>query len=368
MSAPSIPYVNLSAQWQDERKDLLPIIEAVLSSGQFIGGEVVERFEQKAAKLCGTRYCVALNSGTDALICGLMALGVQAGDEVITPPNSFIASTAAIIHLGAIPVFADVLSDQNIDPRQIEKAITPKTKAIMPVHLAGRVALMTPILEIATRYGIPIIEDAAQSIGSMYCGRPSGSFGRIGCFSAHPLKNLNACGDSGFISTNDAEIARQVRLIRSHGLVDREVVERFGFVSRMDVLQAAILEFRLSKLSEVIEKRRKNAALYYQHINTKYFYIPPERDEEFNTYHTFIIQCDDRDKLRTYLLEHGIETFSHYPIPIHLQRAAVALGYQRGDFPISETQSNRILSLPIHQYLREDQMTYICKILNNFFE
>ena len=157
-------------------------------------------------------------------------------------------------------------------------------------------------------------------------------------------------------------------MIRSHGLVGRDVVERFGFVSRMDVLQAAILEFRLSKLSEVIEKRRKNAALYYQHINTKYFYIPPERDEEFNTYHTFIIQCDDRDKLRTYLFGHGIETFSHYPIPIHLQRAAVSLGYQRGDFPISETQSNRILSLPIHQYLREDQMTYICKILNNFFE
>lgn len=367
MNTPLIPYVNLPAQWQDEREDLLPIIETVLSSGQFIGGEVIERFEKKAAELCGTQYCVALSSGTDALICGLMSLGVQAGDEVITPPNSFIASTAAIIHLGAVPVFVDVLPDQNIDPRQIEKAITPRTKAIMPVHLTGRIALMTPILEVATRYGISVLEDAAQSIGSMYCGCPSGSFGKIGCFSTHPLKNLNACGDSGFISTNDAEIARKVRLLRNHGLVDRDVAEQFGFVSRMDVLQAAILEFRLSKLSEVIEKRRKNADLYYQNLDTQYFYIPPEREEEFNTYHTFIIQCDDRDQLRSYLFEHGIESFIHYPIPIHLQRAADSLGYQRGDFQVSETQANRILSLPIHQYLREDQIIYICDTLNHFF-
>ena len=367
MNTPSIPYVNLSAQWRDERSDLFPIIEEVMSSGQFIGGEIVERFEQSVAKLCRTRYCVALNSGTDALVCGLMALGVQAGDEVITPPNSFIASTAAIVHLRAKPVFVDVLHDQNIDPKKIELSITEKTKAIMPVHLTGRVAAMEEIMKIGNHFNIPVIEDAAQSVGSLYSGRPSGSFGKVGCFSAHPLKNLNACGDGGFVTTNDSKIARKIRSVRNHGLVDRDVVERFGYVSRMDVLQASILEFRISKLSHVIEKRRKNATLYYEHLDKNHVYIPNESKKEFNTYHTFIIQCDKRDELRKYLFEKSIETFIHYPIPIHLQPAAIKLSYKSGDFPISETQAERILSLPIHQYLTNDEILYICETVNKFF-
>ena len=243
MNLPSIPYINLVAQWQDEKDDLLPIIESVMSSGQFVGGEAVECFEQKAAELCGTKYCVALNSGTDALVLGLLSLGVCAGDEVITPPNSFIASTAAIVNLKAKPVFVDVLSDQNIDPDQIVKVITEKTKAIMPVHLTGRIARMTAIMEIANKYQIPVIEDAAQAIGSKYSGQPSGSLGKIGCFSTHPLKNLNACGDGGFLTTDDKDIAKQVRLSRNHGLVGRNKIEQFGCVSRMDTLQAAILNF-----------------------------------------------------------------------------------------------------------------------------
>ena len=367
MSTASVPYVNLVAQWEDEKHDLLPIIESVMSSGQYVGGEAVDRFEQKAAELCGTRFCVALNSGTDALVFGLLALGVCPGDEVITPPNSFIASTAAIVHLMAKPVFVDVLPDQNIDPSRIERAITSKTKAIMPVHLTGRIASMNAILEIAKHHQIPVIEDAAQSVGSLYSGRPSGSLGGIGCFSTHPLKNLNACGDAGFLTTDDEDIAKQVHLSRNHGLADRNTVEQFGNVSRMDTLQATILEYRLSRLSQVIEKRRKNADMYRELLNSSQIHIPEEREEEFNTYHTFVIQCDKRNELKRYLMKQGIETAIHYPVPIHLQPAASHLGYRKGDFPVTETQSERILTLPIHQYLQEYTIINISNCINAFF-
>lgn len=362
-----IPYVNLAAQWEVEREQLLPIIEKVLASGQYIGGSFVEEFEHQAAKRCQTKHCVALNSGTDALVCGLVALGVVPGDEVITPPNSFIASTAAIVHLRAKPVFVDVLPDQNIDPSQLERAITPKTKAIMPVHLTGRMARMDAILEIANKYNIPIIEDAAQSIGSKYQGIPSGKWGKVGCFSAHPLKNLNACGDSGFLVTDDDEIASRVRLMRNHGLVDRNIVEQFGYVSRMDALQAAILSYRLTELNSVIEKRRKNAHLYQENLDRSKVFFPDDTPDEYNTYHTFVIQVDQRDDLKEYLTSQGIETSIHYPIPIHLQPAAEYLGYKNGKFPVTEKQAKQILTLPIHQHLQVDDALIIARNVNQFF-
>ena len=362
----TVPYIDLSAQWQDEKKDLLPIIESVMSSGQFVGGEAVEHFEHKAAELCETQYCVALNSGTDALVLGLLALGICPGDEVITPPNSFIASTAAIIHLRAKPVFVDVQPDQNIDPNKIEKAITSKTKAIMPVHLTGRIANMSAILKIAEAHNIPVIEDAAQSFGSQYAGQPSGSLGKIGCFSAHPLKNLNACGDAGFITTDDENVAKCVRQYRNHGLADRNTVEKFGGVSRMDTLQAAILTYRLSRLAQMIERRRNNVEQYKSLLNFDQVFIPEEHEKEFNTYHTFVIQCEKRDELQEHLIERGIETAIHYPVPIHLQPAALSLGARKGDFPVTENQSERILSLPIHQYLSEDTIFEISKCINEF--
>ena len=362
----TVPYIDLSAQWQDEKKDLLPIIESVMSSGQFVGGEAVEHFEHKAAELCETQYCVALNSGTDALVLGLLALGICPGDEVITPPNSFIASTAAIIHLRAKPVFVDVQPDQNIDPNKIEKAITSKTKAIMPVHLTGRIANMSAILKIAEAHNIPVIEDAAQSFGSQYAGQPSGSLGKIGCFSAHPLKNLNACGDAGFMTTDDENVAKCVRQYRNHGLADRNTVEKFGGVSRMDTLQAAILTYRLSRLAQMILRRRNNVEQYKSLLNFDQVFIPEEHEKEFNTYHTFVIQCEKRDELQEHLIERGIETAIHYPVPIHLQPAALSLGARKGDFPVTENQSERILSLPIHQYLSEDTIFEISKCINEF--
>ncbi|NEO82879.1 MAG: DegT/DnrJ/EryC1/StrS family aminotransferase [Spirulina sp. SIO3F2] len=364
---PKIPYVNLAAQWTAERQELLPIVEQVLASGQYIGGNIIQEFEVQAAKACQTKYCVALNSGTDALVCGLLALGVQADDEVITPPNSFIASTAAIVHLRAKPIFVDVLPDQNIDPAKIEAAITSRTKAIMPVHLTGRMGRMDEIRAIAERHDIPLIEDAAQSMGSRYQDIPSGKWGEVGCFSAHPLKNLNACGDAGFLTTDSDEIAQRVRLMRNHGLIDRNTVERFGYVSRMDALQAAILSYRLTELDGVIEKRQRNATLYRELIHQEHIFIPEDRGQEFNTYHTFVIQTRQRDELKAYLLSQGIETAIHYPIPIHLQPAANYLGYSRGSFPVTEEQATQILTLPVHQYLEPQEIECIAQHVNTFF-
>ena len=363
-----VSYVNLSAQWCDEQEKLLPLISATLKSGQYVGSTEVDDLEKEIESAIGVDNVVALNSGTDALFFGLLASGVRSGDEVITPPNSFVASTAAIVHLGAKPIFVDVGSDQNIDPNLIEAAITRKTKAIMPVHLTGRVADMRQIQDIACRHGITVIEDAAQAIGSCFEGRTSGSWGKVGCFSAHPLKNLNACGDAGFITTNDIGIADRVRLMRNHGMVDRDTVEEFGYVSRMDSIQATILRFRLSTLSRVIKYRQGNVALYRSILNPDVVFHPPDRSMEFNTWHTFVIQVDRRDELRTFLASRKIETAIHYPVPIHLQPAGRSLGYKKGDYPITEAQAERILSLPVHQYLQEDQVRFVAETINEFYE
>jgi len=367
MTKPRIPYVDLAAQYAEEREQLLPIVESVLASGNYIGGDVVERTEGRLAALCRVKHAIALNSGTDALILGMRALGIGPGDEVITPPNSFVASTAAIVHVGAKPVFVDVLPDQNINPDRIAAALTPRTKAIMPVHLTGRIADMDPILELASEHGLMVIEDAAQAIGSTYRERPAGSFGDIGCFSTHPLKNLNAIGDGGFLTTDRDDIAATVRLLRNHGLVDRNTVEEFAFVSRMDTLQAAVIEFRLGRLDEIARRRRDNAARYRNLLDPRHVFMPPDRQIEFNTYHTFVIQVDRRDALQRHLAEQGIGTAIHYPVPIHLQPAAKALGYKRGDFPVTERQAERILTLPINPSITEEQIRTVSEAVNRFY-
>ena len=367
MSARKVPYVNFKAQYEAEKADLARITNEVFASGWLIGGERVEALEEELAAYCGVKQVVTLNSGTDALILGMKALGIGPGDEVITPPNSFVASTAAIVALGATPVFADVGDGINIDPAKVEAAVTPRTKAIMPVHLSGRIADMDAINSIANEHNLNVIEDAAQSIGSTYKGEKSGSLGSIGCFSAHPLKNLNAAGDAGFLTTNNPDIAERVRLLRNHGLKDRNTVVEWGTVSRLDTLQAAILRYRLSKLENAIRARRANAERYKSKLNGDAMAFPVGKDHEFNTFHTFIIQVENRDALQAYLLEHGIETAIHYPIPIHLQPAAKNLGYGEGDFPACETQAQRILSLPIHQYLTNEDLDWVAETVNRFF-
>jgi len=365
-SSSRIFYVNLQKQWLEEREDLLPIIDKVLESAQFVGGDELDKFEESIARLCGTKYACGLNSGTDALMLALTLSGIRKGDEVITPPNSFIASTAAIVHIGAKPVFVDVLPDQNIDPSKIEAAITEKTKAIMPVHLTGRMCDMDPIMDIAKKYGLKVIEDAAQSVGSKYKGRLSGSIGDVGCFSTHPLKNLNACGDGGFLTTNDEVIYNKSRSYRNHGMTNRNIVDHFGSVTRMDNLQAAILNFRLDKLEEVTQKRRDNAKAYFDGITNQDLYIPEEKDSEYNVYHTFVIQTKYRDELKQYLSKNEIDSAIHYPVPIHLQPAAKKLGYKIGDFPVTEKQAKEILTLPINQYLLDNELDRIITGINNF--
>ena len=363
----AIPYVNLVNQWQLEKNDLLPIIEEVLEKGHYVNSPNISQFEEGISELCNVKYVVALNSGTDALMFALYCIGVRPGDEVITVPNSFIATAAVIVRLGAKPIFVDVSEDQNINSDLIKKVITEKTKAILPVHLTGRIANMNKIMKLGKRYKIPVIEDAAQAIGSMYNDKPSGSFGKVGCFSTHPLKNLNSCGDGGFLTTNDKNIYEQAEILRSHGLVSRDVSAEFGFVSRMDSIQAAILNYRLMKLDDVISKRRENAKYYLNSLNDKDIKLPIEKKHEFNTYHTFVIQVDQRDDLKTYLKDNNIMTAIHYPIPIHLQPAASKLDYKKGDFPMAERQSDQILSLPVNQYLTRTDLKTIVKIINDFF-
>lgn len=361
-----IPYINLSSQWRYESKDILKITSKVFDKGQFVGGDEINKFEKNIAKYCGTKYAVSFNSGTDALTMALILLGVNRGDEVITPPNSFISSTSCIVHIGAKPVFVDVLNDQNIDPDKIAKSITKKTKAIMAVHLTGRICEMNKIKKISNNYNIPIIEDAAQSVGSKYYGKKSGSLGTVGCFSAHPLKNLNAAGDSGFLTTNNYSFYKKAQALKNHGLVDRNKVKKFGYISRMDAYQAAILNYRLKNLSNVIKKRRDNAKFYLKNLDRKKYFLIDEKKYQFNTYHTFVIQTENRNKLINHLKLKGIGSAIHYPIPIHLQPAAKFLKYKKGNFPMTELQSKKIITIPVHQNLTKKELNYIVKCLNNF--
>jgi dTDP-4-amino-4,6-dideoxygalactose transaminase len=369
MAKHNIPYVNLPAQGQDQIEDLKMIFEQVVLKGSFVGThDDVAALEKRLAEYCGTAEAVALNSGTDALFLAMKVSGIGEGDEVITPPNSFVASTATIIQLGAKPVFADVLADQNVDPEKIARAITPRTKAIMPVHLTGRICQMDEIMEVANRHGLVVIEDAAQAIGSMYKSRLAGAIGHYGCFSVHPLKNLNALGDGGFVTTNDKAAAERMRRLRAHGMADRATIDEWGLVSRMDTLQAAVLGYRLDKLPDVIAKRRDNAALYRSLLRHEKVFVPACRNEEFNTFHTFVIQVDQRDELQAHLKNIGIKTAIHYPVPIHLQPAASGLGHKKGDFPITERQADRILTLPVNQYMTKRDVETVAAEVMAFFD
>jgi dTDP-4-amino-4,6-dideoxygalactose transaminase len=364
-----IPYINLEKQYKLERKKLLNVIDKSLSTGMWLGGNEVEKFEKNISQICDIKYCVSLNSGTDALTLGLHMLGVRRGDEVITPPNSFVASTAVIVHLGAKPVFVDVKHDQNIDEKKIEKKITSKTKAIMPVHLTGRMCNMDEIINISKKYKIPVIEDGAQSILSKYKNKNSGSWGDIGCFSTHPLKNLNAAGDGGFLTTNNESIYNKIKNLRSHGMEeDRNNVKNFGYVSRMDNIQAAILNFRLKGLRKIIKIRRNNVKIYLENLNSSKVYFPEETSDQFNTYHTFVVQVKQRDKLKNYLKRNGVDSTIHYPVPIHLQKCSIKLGYKKGDFLTTESQAKEILSLPINQFLQNKEIVKISKLINNFYK
>jgi dTDP-4-amino-4,6-dideoxygalactose transaminase len=360
-----VPFVNLGLQYEYYRDRIVARLDALGKEGQYIGGNEVERFEAGLAEICGVSHCIAVANGTDALVLVLKALGIGPDDEVITAPNSFIASAGAIAAVGATPVFVDVSADYNLDPLLLEQAISNKTKAIIPVHLTGNPAAMDEINVIAAKYALAVVEDAAQAIGAKYKERPVGSLGHAAAFSLHPLKNLHLMGDAGFITTNDNAIAKQLKQLRNHGLVNRDICEFWGFNSRLDAFQAAVGNIKLADFNEITAAFQTLAKQYYLGLNEVVTcpLIPAHNEAVF---HNFVIQVDRRQELMDFLLREGIETKIHYPVPLHLMPAAKDLGYKLGDFPKTEAMSQRILSLPIYPELREEQVELVVEKIKQF--
>jgi dTDP-4-amino-4,6-dideoxygalactose transaminase len=361
-----VPYIDLSAQHFAIKDELLKEIEKVIISGQFILGPFVEQFEHRFSSLSGAKYNVGVASGTDALILALKVLDIGFGDEVITAPNSFLASASAIALAGAKPVFADVADDFNLDPQKLEAVITGKTRAIIAVHLTGRPAPMNEINELARKHGLWVIEDAAQAVGAEYYNKKVGTLGHIGCFSLHPLKNLSAIGDGGLISTNDEVFYRKLLVLRNHGLKNRDECVTWSLNSRLDSIQAAILSVKMNHLEEWTNRRRYFAELYRNHISDLVT-VPVDKPHEKAVYHTFIIQTKYRDSLKGFLQKCEIDTKIHYPIPIHLQEAAKSLGYKKGDFPVTEKQVDQILSLPVYPELTDEQIMHVIHSIKDYF-
>ena len=329
-------------------------------------GPEVSAFEKELSAYCGSKFALGVGNGTDGLIIALRALDIGPGDEVITAPNSFIASAGAIAMVGADIRFADVGPDYNIDPAKIEGAITDKTKAIMPVHLTGRPADMDPINEIARANDLYVIEDAAQAVGAKYKGRPVGSLGDIASFSLHPLKNLQVYGDGGFLTTSNERLYDRMSRLRNHGLIDRDTSAEWGLNSRLDTIQAALGLAQLKRLDGWTEKFREIADAYREGLRDVVS-VPEETNHEYAVYHNFVILADDRDGLMSHLDARGIDTKIHYPILLHRQPAAADLGYGPGSFPVAEEQVTKIVSLPIYPELTHEEVRRVISEIREFY-
>lgn len=364
-----VKYSYLDSQF----KNAEPIVEDVkklLGRGDFTLGAAVNEFETSFAKLCGVKHAIGVNSGTDAITLILKAMDIGPGDEVITASNSFIASAGAIAMAGAAPALAEVKEDYNIDPASVANLITKKTKAILPVHLTGNPADMDEILALGRKHNIAVIEDAAQAIEAQYKGKRVGSMGIAAEFSLHPLKNLNVWGDGGVVTTNSDAIAQKVKLLRNHGLINRDEAAIFGGNSRLDTLQAIVGNHMLREVHLINETRIRHAAYYDKALaGLGDNVVIPKRDpNKRQVYHTYVIQVKKREELIAYLAEQGIETKIHYPIPIHRQQCSKYLGYKKGDFPIAEAQAEKILTLPVHQALTQEQMDYVAEHIRRFYK
>jgi len=355
-----VPYLDLKAQYQSIKPEIDAALARVLESCQFVLGPEVAAFEQEFAAYCGTAECIALNSGTSALHLALLAAGIGPGDEVITVPFTFVASVAAVVYTGARPVLVDIDSRSfNMDPPAVEAAITPRTKAILPVHLYGQPADMAPIMEIAKRHGLVVIEDAAQAHGAKYKGRPVGSIGDMACFSFYPGKNLGAYGEGGAVTTSNPEHARTIRMLRDWGQ-DRKYHHLLrGFNYRMEGFQGAILRVKLRHLERWTEARLKVVRLYNELLANSGLELPAEMPWARHVYHVYTLRTDDRDGLQAALQAEGIQTGIHYPVPAHLQPAYADLGYGRGDFPRSESAAEQVLSLPLYPELSSEAVAEV---------
>ncbi len=366
------PFLDLKAEYATMKDEVQAAVARVLESQQFIMGPDVGKLEGEVAALVGCRYAVACASGSDALLLVLMALGIDSGDEVIAPPFTFVATAGSIARLKAKPVFVDIDPETyNLDWRQLEAAITPRTKAIIPVHLFGLPAEMNKISGIAQAHRLPVIEDAAQAIGARYHGRPAGSMGAFGCFSFFPSKNLGGAGDGGLITTNDPELGDRLAMLRDHGSRRKYHYDLLGMNSRLDTLQAAILLVKLRYLEGFIEARRQNAEryrrLFAQAGLVGAVTLPSEPAGLRHVYHQFVIRARRRDELREYLRSQGIPAEIYYPAPLHLQPAFAYLGCRAGDFPQAEQVSREVLALPIFPKMTEEQQRAVVDATAEFF-
>lgn len=369
----SVPLLDLKAQYQSIRHEIMPVVERVMESQYFILGPEVESLEQEIAEYCGTKYAVGVSSGTDALLACLMALKIGCGDEVITTPFTFFATVGSILRLGASPVFVDIDKDTfNIDTRKIARAISSKTKAILPVHLFGQCADMDPIIDIAKKHEIPVIEDAAQAIGSEYKGVRSGGIGNLGCFSFFPSKNLGSFGDGGIITTNDSSMAELLRQIRNQGSKTKYFHDILGANFRLDALQAAILRIKLRRLDTWTEKRRINALYYSKRfeetgLSPKYI-TPPRIVFERHVFNQYVIRAKNRDSLKNFLQSKRIITEIYYPRPMHLQECLGSEKMEEGSLPISEAAAGEVLALPIYPELTIDQKQHVIAMIQEFYQ
>lgn len=350
---------------------ILEKIATIVRNGDFTLGRAVDEFEEHFASMVNSKYAVGVGSGTDALFLSLKALGIgdNPGDEVITTPFTFYATIGAIVTAGARPVFVDIMDDYNLDPSKIEAAITPNTKAIMPVHWSGKPCEMNAINEIANKYGLKVVEDACHAITATYHGHNAGTMGDTGCFSLHPLKNLNVWGDGGVVCTQSEQIVQKLRLMRNHGLSGRDTCELFGYNSRLDTIQAVVAEHLLGKLSNITQKRIDNS-LYFDTAlsNIAQIKIPP-RDGNYikQVFHIYSLCFENRDELKIYLEERGVDAKIHYPTPMHLQPAAKSFGYKKGDFPRAEYVAASVMSLPVHEFISNEQREDVIQLIQGFY-
>ena len=366
----AIPLLDLTRQYQPLRERIQAALARVVESQRFILGAEVEHFERRFADYCGARYAIGCASGTDALELALMAAGVGPGDEVLTVPFTFFATAGAILSVGARPVFIDVEPDSfNLDVAQLDRVLAahPSLKAILPVHLYGGCADMSPVLERAAARGIPVIEDAAQAVGAECRGVRAGNIGTIGCFSFFPTKNLGGFGDGGMLTTNDEKLARDLRALRVHGSFEKYIHQWPGMNSRLDALQAAVLNVKLDSLDDWNRARQRNAALYRELLAGVVVTPSPLPHQTCHVYNQFVIRCARRDELRAWLASHGVGTEVYYPLPVHLQPALASYGYQAGDFPVSERLSHEVLALPIFAELTEDEINAVAGLIREFY-
>jgi len=360
----AVPFMDLKAQFQAVRDEVLPAMEEVAADAAFILGPRVAEFEEAFAAYTGANHCVAVNSGTSALHLALLAAGVGPGDEVITVPMTFVATSWAISYCGATPVFVDVdATTYTMDPNQVEARITPRTKAILPVHLYGQPADLGPLLYIGRRHGIPVIEDACQSHGATYRDHPVGSIGQSGCFSFYPGKNLGAFGEGGAVVTNDVAKAARMRTLRDHAQPTRYVHNEIGFNYRMDGLQGAVLRIKLNHLPDWDARRRDLAVRYRDRLADLPLGLPAVGPNRTHVWHLFVVRHPDRDRLRAALADRNIQTGLHYPTPVHLQPAYSHMGYQAGDFPVTEAIARECLSLPLFPEMTDEQQDAVVEAL-----